>query len=151
MPTRSFIDYEWDSAKAASNLQKHKVRFERVLDLEWDSALVMEDVRRPYGEKQFIAYAPIGDRLYVVVYSPRGRAAASSACEERIPVKLRDTSMPRKHRRHPPAKTRISIAASQLILTLTCRRTRTGRARSLWPTSTRRLLRQIGPERGQAP
>ena len=72
MPTRSFIDYEWDSAKAASNLQKHKVSLERVLDLEWDNALVMEDERRPYGEKRFIAYAPIGDRLYAVVYSPRG-------------------------------------------------------------------------------
>ncbi len=40
--------------------------------MTWDRAFVMEDSRRPYGERRFIAYAPIGERLYVVVYSPRG-------------------------------------------------------------------------------
>lgn len=72
MPADVPVDFEWDAAKAASNLEKHKVRFERVLELEWDEALVIEDLRHSYGERRFIAYAPIGERLYVAVYSPRG-------------------------------------------------------------------------------
>ena len=72
MVASSLIQYEWDSAKAAVNLDKHGVSFERILELEWPRAIVFEDRRQPYGERRFIAYAPIGERLYVVVYSPRG-------------------------------------------------------------------------------
>jgi uncharacterized DUF497 family protein len=72
VPTSTFPEFEWDSRKAAANLEKHRVSFERVVDLRWDQALVVEDRRLQYGERRFVAYAPIGERLYVVVYSPRG-------------------------------------------------------------------------------
>jgi uncharacterized DUF497 family protein len=72
VPTSILAEFEWDSAKAAVNLEKHGVSFERVLDLEWNRAVTTEDRRFQYRERRFVAYAPIGQRLYAVVYSPRG-------------------------------------------------------------------------------
>jgi uncharacterized DUF497 family protein len=62
---------EWDEAKARSNFEKHGVSFERALDLDWSRSLAIQDERRDYGEDRFIAYAPIGDRLYALVYALR--------------------------------------------------------------------------------
>jgi len=66
------VEFEWNASKAAANRQKHGEPFERVLDLEWSLAYVIEDTRRDYGEKRYIAYAPMGERLFAVVYSWRG-------------------------------------------------------------------------------
>jgi uncharacterized DUF497 family protein len=35
-------------------------------DIELDSAIVIEDRRRDYGEARFLAYGPIGGRLHVL-------------------------------------------------------------------------------------
>ncbi len=66
--------YEWDLAKARANLAKHGVRFERVHDFEWNSAIEREDDREDYGELRMVALGFIGQRLYVLIYTPRGEA-----------------------------------------------------------------------------
>jgi len=62
--------YEWDPAKAAANLAKHKVHFaDAALSLEDSGALTMPDPDA-VGEERFIALAadPMG-RVLVTVYS----------------------------------------------------------------------------------
>lgn len=42
--------YDWDSEKAAFNLDKHGVAFQDVYNFDWASALEVEDTRYDYGE-----------------------------------------------------------------------------------------------------
>ena len=66
------MEYEWDDNKAATNLRNHRVAFEAVMDFDWEAATVLEDNRRDYGERRFIAYGPIGNRLHCLVFTLRG-------------------------------------------------------------------------------
>lgn len=63
--------YEWDAEKAILNLSHHGVSFDQVVEFEWSKAIIIPDKRHEYGESRFIAMAPIDDRLYVLVYTPR--------------------------------------------------------------------------------
>jgi uncharacterized DUF497 family protein len=40
--------------------------------LQWDSALIIEDSRRDYGERRFQALGLIEARLHMLVFTPRG-------------------------------------------------------------------------------
>jgi len=66
------MEYEWDDNKASSNLRNHGVSFDSVVDFSWESAMVIEDDRNDYGERRFIAYGPIGNRLHCLVFTLRG-------------------------------------------------------------------------------
>lgn len=66
--------YEWDEAKRTANLAKHGVDFSLADDFAWDSALIMPDQRLEYGEQRFIAIGWIGERLHVLVFTPRGES-----------------------------------------------------------------------------
>ena len=68
------VIYEWDEEKRIDNLAKHAVDIVDVIDFEWDTALVVEDGRRTYGEPRYIAYGMLGIRLMVLVFTPRGEA-----------------------------------------------------------------------------
>ena len=69
------LEFEWDSAKATSNLQKHGVPFDyaaRVfLDHQRQDGV---DGRHHYGEERRITVGVIEGRVYVVAYTRR-RAA----------------------------------------------------------------------------
>ncbi len=70
------MDFEWDKAKAASNLRKHDIDFaDAVLALEDALAVTLEDPRAE-GEPRFVTLGvdPEG-RLLVVVYTWRGERA----------------------------------------------------------------------------
>ena len=69
------MEYQWDQAKAATNLKKHGVAFA-------DAALALEDPRAltvvdpdSVDESRFICLGadPYG-RLLITVFAPRGRA-----------------------------------------------------------------------------
>ncbi len=64
--------YEWDETKRKTNLSKHGVDFAAVEFFVWEEALVIPDNRKNYGETRFLAFGPIGDRLYCVAFSVRG-------------------------------------------------------------------------------
>ncbi len=40
--------------------------------LEWNRALVLEDARKDYGELRLIVVAPMMERIFVAVVTPRG-------------------------------------------------------------------------------
>ena len=63
----------FDAAKDGGNLAKHGVPLVLAVELEWDALLAVPDTRRNYGEKRMVGYAPIGQRVFCVVYTDRGR------------------------------------------------------------------------------
>jgi hypothetical protein len=63
--------YEWDNKKRERNLATHGVDFTEVNGFDWTEARIRLDVRKDYGELRMIAYGPIGDRLYQLVFTLR--------------------------------------------------------------------------------
>lgn len=66
------MDVEWNQAKRDRNLAKHGVDFAAIEGFSWNAALTREDTRSAYGETRFVSISPIGDRLYVAVWTERG-------------------------------------------------------------------------------
>jgi uncharacterized DUF497 family protein len=66
------MDYEFDTAKDESNLDKHGLSLADTEGFEWETAVVREDTRKQYAEQRFEATGLIGDRLHVMVYCLRG-------------------------------------------------------------------------------
>jgi len=61
----------FDPEKDATNLSKHGVSLAAAARLDWDAALAWIDDRADYGELRIVALAPIGDRLFFVVFVDR--------------------------------------------------------------------------------
>ncbi|GHC44850.1 BrnT family toxin [Neogemmobacter tilapiae] len=64
--------WEWDDDKRQANRAKHGVDFALVEGFDWASAKTEVDLRRDYGEERFESSGLIGERLCVLVYTPRG-------------------------------------------------------------------------------
>jgi len=65
------MNYEWDKDKNATNQAKHGVNFNQAKDFEWDSAMVLTDNRRDYGETRYCAFGYIGNRLYCLIFTSK--------------------------------------------------------------------------------
>lgn len=66
------MEFEWDEAKAATNLRKHGVDFADAIRLFADvGASHVIDLSMDYGEDRFRATGLIGDQVLVVVYVER--------------------------------------------------------------------------------
>jgi uncharacterized DUF497 family protein len=48
------MDISFDSAKSEKNLLARGISFELAAEFEWDSALLVEDFRKDYGERRFL-------------------------------------------------------------------------------------------------
>jgi uncharacterized DUF497 family protein len=64
----------FDPAKNARNVAERGLPFERVADLEWETAVYEEDTRRDYGERRIRVLARLDERLHVAVITVRGDA-----------------------------------------------------------------------------
>ena len=62
----------FDPDKDKQNLSKHHLPLVEAVRLEWDWLLAVPDTRREYGELRMIGYAPIGARIFCVVFVDRG-------------------------------------------------------------------------------
>jgi uncharacterized DUF497 family protein len=62
---------EWDEAKRLKNLEKHEVDFDAVAACDWSLAYVVEDARKDYGERRYVAFVPLDERIHVIVYVVR--------------------------------------------------------------------------------
>ena len=65
-------EYEWDEDKRQRNFEKHGVDFEQAEQLDWETALTLEDSRNEYGERRYVTAGMIAERLHVAVWTPRG-------------------------------------------------------------------------------
>ncbi len=66
MPEISF-----DPAKNERNIASRGISFQVAEQFEWDTALVVEDLRQTYGERRFQALGIIAGRLHAMVFTPR--------------------------------------------------------------------------------
>lgn len=64
--------WDWDETKRQANLAKHGVDFLAVTGFDWSTATIEPDLRTDYGEDRFKCIGRIGERLFVLIYSPRG-------------------------------------------------------------------------------
>ena len=61
----------FDPKKNADNIHERQLSFNEVSKLKWSSAVILEDVRKDYGERRFRVFGYIDERLYAVVFTPR--------------------------------------------------------------------------------
>lgn len=61
----------FDPAKDASNQTKHGLSLALAELLEWDLLIAEEDASEAYGEIRMEGFAPIGNRVYCVIYTER--------------------------------------------------------------------------------
>ena len=69
------VDISFDSAKSEKNVLVRGVPFELAAEFAWNGALIVEDLRKDYGERRFQALGLIGDRLHMMVFTPRANKA----------------------------------------------------------------------------
>ena len=61
----------FDPVKNARNISERGLPFERVAELDWDAAVIDEDVRKDYGEHRFGVLAKMGHRVHAAVVTFR--------------------------------------------------------------------------------
>jgi len=75
------VEITFDPTKDAANRDRHGVSLALAVDLEWGWLLAAPDTRHNYGEVRMVGYAPLGTRVFCVVFTDRG--------EERRIISLR--------------------------------------------------------------
>jgi uncharacterized DUF497 family protein len=60
-----------DPSKDERNIAKHGVSLALASELEWDEMMAWPDERKDYGEGRMVGLAPLGDRVYCVVFVER--------------------------------------------------------------------------------
>ena len=63
------MEISFDPSKNDKNLSERQLSFTRVIDFDWGSALVKEDVRKNYPERRFIAIGYLDKRLHVLCFA----------------------------------------------------------------------------------
>lgn len=63
----------YDHNKNQENIKKHGISFDYIEFLDWNTAITKQDNRYDYGEKRFITYGFINDRLYNLVWTIRNK------------------------------------------------------------------------------
>jgi uncharacterized DUF497 family protein len=65
------VSISFDPQKNERNIAQRGIPFENAEEFEWDTALVVEDVRKEYGERRFQALGLVAGRLHALVFTPR--------------------------------------------------------------------------------
>ena len=65
------MDISFAAAKNARNIATRGISFEQAIEFEWNTALIVADTRKDYGERRFQALGLIAQRLHVMVFTPR--------------------------------------------------------------------------------
>jgi len=68
------VKLTYDPEKNARNILERNLPFDMLEDLDWSTAVIIEDTRKNYGERRFRVFGHIGHRLYAAVFTPRGDA-----------------------------------------------------------------------------
>ena len=66
------MQLSFDPVKNERNVHERGLAFALVSELDWATAVIDEDTRKNYGERRFRALGCIGERLYALVFTPRG-------------------------------------------------------------------------------
>ena len=64
------MQIDFDHAKNATNVRERGLSFGRVSDFVVDTAIVWQDMRKPYPEVRFVAVGYLDARLHVLCFTP---------------------------------------------------------------------------------
>ena len=64
---------EFDPAKSKWNAAERGLPFTMVVDFDWLSAQILEDTRKEYPERRFVATGLIAGRVHVLCFTPTAR------------------------------------------------------------------------------
>jgi len=67
------VEFEWDSVKASSNVEKHAVDFVTAVEIFDDPDLIVVIDLRSYGERRYQAIGAARGVILFVAYTMRGR------------------------------------------------------------------------------
>jgi uncharacterized DUF497 family protein len=68
------MDITYDANKNDRNVIDRGLSFDMVSDIDWNTAVIVEDIRKDYGERRFQVFGRIEKRLYVAVITGRDDA-----------------------------------------------------------------------------
>ncbi len=66
------VDITYDPAKDAANIASRGLSFRRAVEFEFETALIIMDTRRDYGEVRYRALGLLADHLHALVFTMRG-------------------------------------------------------------------------------
>jgi hypothetical protein len=69
---------EFDPVKSQLNFEQHGFHLSHCNFIDWNLMWAIPDIRKPYGEMRWIAFAPIGNRFFVWC-SPYATARSGSS------------------------------------------------------------------------
>jgi uncharacterized DUF497 family protein len=65
------VPISFDPAKKRRSIAERGIAFDHAENFQWDTTLVVEDLRKNYGERRFQALGLIAGRLHALVLPPR--------------------------------------------------------------------------------
>jgi uncharacterized protein len=65
------VRFTFDPAKNAKNIAERDLSFVLAAELDWETALIVEDTRRDYGELRLRVLALLQGRVHTIVVTPR--------------------------------------------------------------------------------
>lgn len=63
------MDITFDPAKNARNIRERGLSFERVAEVDFNTALIYPDTRKDYGETRYLALCYLDKRLHVLCFT----------------------------------------------------------------------------------
>ena len=63
------MDISFDPIKNDRNIRERKLSFERVAEIDFNTALVFPDTRKAYGETRYVALCYLDQRLHVLCFT----------------------------------------------------------------------------------
>ena len=64
------MNIEFDPIKNAWNIAERNLSFTAVAYFKWDTAHIIEDVRKVYPERRFVASGFLATRLHILCFTP---------------------------------------------------------------------------------
>jgi uncharacterized DUF497 family protein len=61
---------DFDQNKSNKNFDERGLAFDVVVEFEWESAVIQEDLRKAYPERRFVAAGKINYRLHIICFTP---------------------------------------------------------------------------------
>ena len=78
------MEITYDPAKNERNIRERGLSFERAIDFDFETARRVEDTRRDYGERRFLAVGYLDERLLCCASRQPMRGSGLSASAERM-------------------------------------------------------------------
>ena len=63
--------FDFDPEKSARNERERGITFERIVDMDFEKAIAIEDTRKDYGERRLRVLGTIDGKLHAAVITPR--------------------------------------------------------------------------------